>query len=216
MTGMANQETIEARYSGADITAAQLDHEDWAHSLPVAISHYWSGDLAPATRHAEARIIWTPEALNVRFDCRQNEPLIVNPHPQTEEKTMGLWDRDVGELFVAPDTTALNQYFEFEAAPTGEWIDLAISAKPDWRDTDWQFHSGMSSAARVGTDHVVIAMRIPWSEQIPKPMRGDEWRINLCRCVGSGEDRGYLAWRPTRTEKPNFHVPAVFGRLRFG
>ncbi|MGH9882352.1 MAG: carbohydrate-binding family 9-like protein, partial [Pyrinomonadaceae bacterium] len=78
------------------------------------------------------------------------------------------------------------------------------------------FHSGMSTATRVASDHVVIAMRIPWSEQISKPMRGDEWRGNLCRCVGSGEDRGYLAWRPTRTEKPNFHVPEVFGRLRFG
>ncbi|MGH9882306.1 MAG: hypothetical protein ACRD6N_12790, partial [Pyrinomonadaceae bacterium] len=100
---MADQETIEAHYSGADVTADQLDHEIWTHAIPALISHYWSGALAPHERHAEAKIIWTPDALNVRFDCRQNEPLIVDPNPQTKAKTLGLWDRDVSELFVAPD-----------------------------------------------------------------------------------------------------------------
>jgi hypothetical protein len=40
------------------------------------------------------------------------------------------------------------------------------------------------------------------------------WRINLFRCVGVGDDR-YLAWQPTYTAEPSFHVPEVFGWLDF-
>jgi len=58
-------------------------------------------------------------------------------------------------------------------------------------------------------------MTIPWSKRIPKPKCGDEWKANLFRCVGPDEATRYLAWRPTRTPEPNFHVPEVFGVLRF-
>jgi hypothetical protein len=39
--------------------------------------------------------------------------------------------------------------------------------------------------------------------------------VNLCRCVGEDPDRGYLAWRPTHTAEPNFHVPTAFGTIVF-
>src|SRR5206468_5615442 len=104
---------------------------------PVQITHYWSGDPAPAARHAEARLCWNDEGLIVRFVCEQHEPLIVAEHPVTDGKTIGLWDRDVCEIFVAPDTTTPNRYFEFEAAPTGEWIDLGIQITPAGKETEW-------------------------------------------------------------------------------
>jgi Carbohydrate-binding family 9 len=213
---MTDRHTVEAHFSATDLSADQFDHDVWKHALPVAITHYWSGELAPFERHAEARIIWTPESLSVRFQCRQAEPLIAIQNPRLDSKTIGLWDRDVAELFVAPNPNTPNEYFEFEAAPTGAWLDLGISTRPDGRETDWMYRSGMTAAARIETDHVLIAIRVPWSESLPKPERGDEWRANLCRCVGDGENRGYLAWRPTFSEKPNFHVPEAFGGLIFG
>jgi hypothetical protein len=48
-----------------------------------------------------------------------------------------------------------------------------------------------------------------------KPKSGDVWLGNLLRCVGRDPDRGYLAWQPTMTEKPNFHVPEKFGEFEF-
>jgi hypothetical protein len=62
---------------------------------------------------------------------------------------------------------------------------------------------------------VTIGLRIPWSEKIPKPQRGEEWRVNLFRCVGPESEQRYLAWQPTETSQPNFHVPEAFGWLRF-
>jgi hypothetical protein len=156
----------------------------------------------------------------VRFVCSDAEPLLVNANPQLDKKTLGLWHKDVFEIFVAPDASTPDRYFEFEAAPTGEWVDLAISFAPNdslapgKRQTDFEFQSGMTTAASVANGRISVAICIPWSDAIPKPSRGDEWRVNLFRCVGEGDER-YLAWQPTFTAEPNFHVPEVFGRLRF-
>lgn len=207
-------ETIEALYSDIDLAASQFDHPRWPWAQPIQIARHWSGEEAPVSRQAEARIIWSKESLVVRFVCRQHEPLIVSSNPQLNQKTIGLWDRDVCEIFIAPDAGMANRYFEFEAAPTGEWVDLAISLGPTGRETDPQFHSGMSTAARMANGELTITMRIPWGESIPKPRRGDAWRVNLFRCVGIGYER-YLAWQPTFTPEPNFHVPQAFGCLRF-
>lgn len=207
--------TIHATHTANDFSPIELDHADWNRAPAVPLTQYWSGETAPPNRHAEARVLWSDTSLCVRFVCRQKEPLIVSSSPQTERKTMGLWDRDVCEAFVAPNPEQPEHYFEFEAAPTGEWLDLAVVMESGQRETEWSFESGMTTAARVDREQLTVAMRIPWTERIPQPLNGDLWRINLFRCVGSGKNRGYLAWQPTHTERPNFHVPAAFGRLVF-
>jgi hypothetical protein len=73
----------------------------------------------------------------------------------------------------------------------------------------------MKAAATVGERVVKIGMTIPWSDLIPKPGRGDLWLVNLFRCVGPEAPDRYLAWRPTHTPEPAFHVPEAFGPLRF-
>jgi alpha-galactosidase len=213
---MTETVNIEAVYSANHLATTDLDHSDWNRSEAIFLTHYWSGEPAPAGRHAEARLIWSDEALGVRFVCRQTEPLIVSANPQTETKSMGLWDRDVCEIFLAPNPEEPSRYFEFEAAPTGEWVDLAVQLKPAGREIERHFESGMTTKARLEKDQVTIGIRIPWRGSIHKPQRGERWRVNLFRCVGSGKSRGYLAWQPTRTEQPNFHVPDAFGSLVFG
>ena len=206
---------IVACYIPEPMGADEFDHPAWAACQPVQIEHYWSGEPAPASRHAEARVCWSDEALHVRFVGAQLEPLIVSENPVTTEKTLGLWDRDVCEIFVAPDAARPERYFEFEAAPTGEWVDLELVVRPGGRETDWDFKSGMMAAAKVEAESLKIGIRIPWGSAIPKPEQGDEWRANVFRCVGPEAADRYLAWRPTRTPEPNYHVPEAFGVLRF-
>ena len=206
---------IVANHIKEPIAVDQFDHAAWEGCQPVKIDHYWSGDPAPASRHAEARLCWSDEALHVRFIGEQHEPLIVADNPITDRKTLGLWDRDVCEIFVAPDPAHPERYFEFEAAPTGEWIDLGIVITPTGRETDWDFNSSMEVAALIEAQSVKIGIRIPWSDAILKPANGDAWLVNLFRCVGPEAPERYLAWRPTRTPEPNYHVPEAFGRLRF-
>lgn len=207
--------SLEAYRLDADIAADDLNNVVWSEARPVRLTQYWSGADAPLERHAEARVIRSDKALCIRFECQQHEPLVVSSEPQTALKTIGLWERDVCEIFIAPNADEPERYFEFEAAPTGEWLDLAIRRMIDKRETDWEYSSGMTAAARICEGRIVIAMRVPWEAFGHAPQTGERWRVNLFRCVGSGEGRGYLAWQPTRTALPNFHVPEAFGWLCF-
>lgn len=209
-------DAVEAFRTEADVGVSDFDHDAWSLARAVHIVRYWSGEAAPPERHAEARLLWNDEALTVRFVCRQAEPLIVSETPRLERKTIGLWDRDVCEIFIAPGPCDPERYYEFEAAPTGEWLDLRLRLTPQGRETDWDFDSGMTAAERISEERIEVALRVPWSAfGVPAPRAGDIWRANIFRCVGAGESRGYLAWRPTHAPEPFFHVPEKFGRLRF-
>lgn len=207
--------TAVARRTSLKLSATDLFHTEWEKARALHLMRYWSGEAAPPERHAEARLLWSDDALMVRFACRQEEPLVISEAPQTAEKTMKLWERDVCEIFIAPDGAKPERYFEFEVAPTGEWIDLAIHWKPEGRETDWHYRSGMTASGRIEEGRVLTAMRLPWEAFGRKPLAGERWRLNLFRCVGAGPTRGYLAWQPTCTEQPNFHVPNSFGWLCF-
>ncbi|PYT05234.1 MAG: hypothetical protein DMF60_12605, partial [Acidobacteria bacterium] len=182
---------------------------------PILIRRYWSSEAAPAHRSAEARVLWSDKGLHILFNYPQQEPLVVSESPQTSGKAMRLWDRDVCEVFLAPGSKTPEKYFEFEGAPTGEWLDVGIRFTEQGREADWSFHSGMSVTAKVEGELILISMHIPWGSEIPKPSPSDIWRPIFFRCAGKGEGRGYVAWQPTLTEEPSFHVPELFGRLRF-
>jgi len=214
---MNEDNIVEARRARARVQVAELEHEEWARARPVRLARYWSGEAAPLARQAEARLLWDEEALSARFVCEQREPLVVSARPERGWKTVGLWERDVCEMFVAPRAEDPSRYFEFEVAPTGEWLDLALRVTKEGRETDWGFYSGMTATARISADSVTVAMRVPWDAfgTPAAPRVGERWRVNLFRCVGAGETRGYIAWQPTLTPEASFHVPEKFGWLHF-
>ncbi len=186
-----------------------------AGSNAVRIETYWNGDRCLASREFTCSLSWSDAGLVVFFDASQKEPIILTADPVLDEKTIGLWERDVCEIFIAPDRNEPRRYFEFEVAPTGEWLDLSIDLTSGERVTDWDYNSGMKAAAKIEDGRVLMAMKIPWEAFGRKPKAGDVWLGNIFRCVGEGETRGYLAWQPTMTEKPNFHVPEAFGEFEF-
>jgi Carbohydrate family 9 binding domain-like len=211
----SDEKTAVARWAFDPPAVDDFGSAGWETAVPILLTRYWSGALAAVERHAEARVIWSTKGLHALFACRQEEKLVVSDTPQTGKKTLGLWDRDVCEIFVAPDALTPEKYFEFEAAPTGEWLDVEISFADGERLSNWEFHSGLKVAANVEASRLLIGMFIPWSRKLPQPQKDDQWRANFFRCIGSGENRGYLAWQPTYTPEPGFHVPSAFGWLRF-
>lgn len=198
-----------------DVRPGVLDHNFWDKAKVVRVDKYWSGVDAPKERSFDARLLWSDTRLYVRFDAEQHEPLVVSDDPDTSKKVLGLWDRDVCEIFIAPDRSMPDKYFEFEIAPTGEWVDLAIEVTPAERLTDRDYVSGMVAAAQVLPAKVIEIITIPFEAFGRKPMAGDIWLGNLFRCIGIGPTRGYLAWKPTLTETPSFHVPKAFGEFEF-
>jgi hypothetical protein len=212
---MSGENTAKISNVAHDFEIDALDDPVWSNAETVLIDRYWSGESAPAYRQFETRLLWSETSLYVRFDSRQGESLIVSETPDLIKKAMGLWDRDVCEIFLAPDPTAATKYYEFEIAPTGEWLDVAVEVLPDRRVSDWGYHSGIKTVARLENDRIISAMRIGWDAFGCKPKIGDVWLGNLFRCVGKDPDRGYLTWQPTYTSVPSFHVPERFGRFKF-
>lgn len=206
---------IQIKHIEDDFSVQEFENNSWEKASEIIIEKYWSGEIAPVGRHFKTQLLWSNHAFYVRFEANQTEPLVVSDAPNLATKTRGLWDRDVCEIFVAPDSQEPRKYFEFEIAPNGEWIDLGIYQKPDERITDWDYDSGMQAAARIEKDKIVMAIKIKWQAFGNTPRANDIWRGNLFRCVGAGATRGYLAWQPTRTPQPAFHVPEAFGEFEF-
>lgn len=210
-----NAPNVKINFSENDFPIDDLDSGFWKKASVLAIDKYWSGELAPLGRHFVAKLLWSETAFYVRFDANRSEALVVSTKPNLKSKTPGLWDRDVCEIFIAPDGNVPQKYFEFEIAPSGEWLDLSIEHLAGKREIDWEYVSGMESAARIENEKITMAVKVGWKAFGRTPKAGDMWLGNLFRCVGKGPERGYLAWQPTMTKTPDFHVPERFGRFEF-
>lgn len=206
---------LTIKHISNDLSIDRLDDESWKSAYETIVTKQWSGNVAPIGRHFKAQLLWSDTAIYVRFEANTDEPLVVSDKPDLTTKAIGLWDRDVCEIFIAPDKSIRNKYFEFEIAPTGEWIDLGINVTPKNRIADLEYKSGMTSAVSVEKNKVVMAIKIPFRSLGRVPKVGDIWLGNLFRCVGKCPTRGYLSWQATNTKKPNFHVPSKFGEFEF-
>jgi tetratricopeptide (TPR) repeat protein len=168
---------------------------------------------------SEIRMFWTDTDLYLLFTCPYKKLNIWEP-PQNDRPRNKLWDRDVVEFFLGSDWNEIRRYREFEIAPTGDWIDLAIDLSRRSYDRNWR--SGWKTAARIDeAAHVwYAAARVPLSAVSDAPVKpGSRWRMNLYRIDGEGPDakRHFLCWQPTcaGNRDPN-HVPENFATLVFG
>ena len=206
---------VAVNHISADFPVSDLANPAWKKSAEVAVDRYWSGKEAPAGRRFKARLLWSDTALYVRFEAAQAEPLVMSDQPILRKKTIGLWDRDVAEIFLAPDPKEPRKYYEFEVAPNGEWVDLFIDYTKENRKRHDEYASGMRSFARISDGKVNMAMVIDFKAFGRTPKAGDAWLGNLFRCVGKDPNRGYLAFNPTETPEPSFHVPEKFVEFEF-
>ena len=102
---------------------------------------------------------------------------------------------------------------QFEVAPTGQWVDLRINRVDVTHD--WQWKSGMKTAAQIDETHWRVAMAIPFAAFGITPQVGDAWDANLFRVSCVNGERQFLAYSPTFTDAPSFHVPERFVKLSF-
>ena len=216
-----NNRVNEPRPSAAEIVASFVDHEinldashpaaEWKQASPVVFSSDWQGRNPDPTRATQVRLLWSRQTLYLRFECRYRH-LHVFPDAEPSGRHGHLWDRDVAEAFLQSDPSRERFYREFEVSPNGMWVDLNIF--PGGLE---DLKSGLKRSAFLDEKSHT------WSAELAIPLRSltDRfdpsaiWRANFYRIEGKQEPRAYLAWQPTHTPQPNFHVPRAFGRLRF-
>lgn len=203
---------VVATYVAHEITpAASHPAAEWQGAVPITFCADWQGEKADPGRETQIRVLWSRQTLYLRFECRYRE-LFLFPDADPNGRRDHLWDRDVAEAFLQPDPSHQRCYKEFEVSPNGMWIDLEV-------------FSGGVADLRSGLQRSVVVDQISrvWIAEIAIPIRAltldfnpnEVWRANFYRVEGSQEPRAYLAWQPTGTPQPNFHVPNAFGRLRF-
>jgi hypothetical protein len=207
-----NQCEITARYVPHEISIdAANPAAEWQSAPPVRFSEDWRGENRDPELETEVRVLWTNATLFLRFVCRYRE-LFVFSDSDANGRRDHLWDRDVAEAFLQPEPSPERCYKEFEIAPNGMWIDLDISP------------SGLADlkSGLIRSVHVDEQRQI-WTAGTAIPMKAITnnfdsaaiWRANFYRVEGRVEPRHYMAWQPTHTPQPNFHVPQKFGTLRF-
>lgn len=212
---------IVSSFSAEDfVPDGNLDKRVWQRTDRVVFDHDWMGEHHFPESETQVASLWTPAHFYFAFWCRYTD-LNVYEGEDPAAQRLGLWDRDVAEIFLNPVPARVNHYFEFEVAPNNQWIDLEVDLDKDpVYDHTWD--SNFRHATRIDPDARIwtLEMQIPAaSVDVPLIRSGWECRINFYRCDGLGDDtqRRFLAWSPTFCTNASdyFHVPGRFGRIRF-
>ncbi len=191
---------------------------EWRNASSAWIVKDCSRTLDYPNLKTEVKGFWTDTDLHLLFVCPYETLNVFLPADNSKARRK-LWDRDVVEIFLGDDWDNIRHYREYEIAPTGDWIDLAIDldkkgAGGGWR-SGWKTSAGIDEAAHVW----YAAAKIPLQSVSTAPVKpGTRWRMNLYRIEGQGEDpqRHFMCWQPTCVigRDPN-HVPENFGSLLF-
>jgi alpha-galactosidase len=207
----ALQGEIVATYvDGVSLDAAH-PAEAWERAHPIVFSSDWQGENAEAGRETLVRVLWSQKYLYVRFECHYRE-LFTFEDSEPNGRRDHLWDRDVAEAFLQPDPSRERFYREFEVSPNGMWVDLDIfpGGRADL-GSGLQRSAFLDKKSQTWSAELAISMKSLTTKFDPSAI----WRANFYRVEGRNEPRAYLAWQPTHTPQPNFHVPKAFGKLRF-
>jgi hypothetical protein len=173
-------------------TAGPLDTDPngtlWRGAASAWIVRDCTRTAAYPALKTEVRGFWTDTHLYLLFICPYDKLNVFLP-AQNESARNKLWDRDVVEVFLGDDWKNIRHYREFEVAPTGDWIDLAIDLDRNSYDRNWR--SGWQRMGRIDEEakRWYAAMAIPLKSVSEAPMRaGTRWRANLYRIEGEGPD----------------------------
>ena len=197
--------------SKADHDGSFPDTAAWEAVSPVVFCADWRGQNADAGRKTEVQLLWSRQALHLRFRAQFRS---LDLYPTKNRRQEKLWLRDVAEVFLQPAGTA-EGYKEFEISPNGDWLAINIFSEAQGRfsrlDCDVKSRGTVDESQHVWTAEIAIPMKCLTADFDP----GANWRVNFFRIEGMKPDRFFSAWHPTNTPQPYFHVPEAFGELRF-
>jgi alpha-galactosidase len=180
----------------------------WGKAPEVSFCSDWRAENRDPERETRVQLLWSPDDLFVRFQCRYRE---IFAYAGANSRRDRLWQWDVAEVFLQPESSEPRRYKEFEISPNGDWLDLDIA--PGEKSI---LFCGLRS--RVVVDpraHIWIAeLGIPFNSLTEDFDPHEPWRLNFFRIEGQEPNRFYSAWIPTCTPQPNFHVPERFGTLQ--
>jgi uncharacterized protein (DUF362 family) len=187
----------------------KADDAVWKRATPVTWTTDWSGAKTGTT--TRARFAWSSTALYALFEL-DNAGLFVDHGKPLGEERESLFKEDCVEIFLGHDPADPKHYLEIELGPFGHYFDLEVRLGTK-HDTAWQSGARIATTQDAAGRRAVIEVALGAKEIVKLLHAGARLPLGLYRMEGRSP-RQYLAWSPTRTRKPNFHVPDAFGVLR--
>lgn len=183
----------------------------WAAAPVLSFDTDWAGRTTPVT--TRVRALWGKDALYLLWELEGSELFTDRTRPIDAER-VDLYEEDAVELFLAPDAANRRRYAEIELGPFGHWFDLWIdrSGKKVRSDAAWSGGLTIGTTQDPAKRRAVIEVAITAPEIVAALAAEARLPAGLYRMDGKAPRR-YLAAFPTRTPKPNFHVPEAFGTL---
>jgi hypothetical protein len=206
------KEVHALRLTGDPPTIDGTIDDAWAAATPIHFDTDWQGHFTPVS--TRVRVLWSPRGLYMLWEL-DGAGLNTDRSRPADQERVDLYEEDTTEMFLVPDPAVLKRYFEIEVGPYGHFFDILVDRTPGSakrEDTSW------SAGLRIGTvrdeanRHVVIEVAIESPDVLAVLRPGAQLPLGLYRIEGKGK-RQYLAAFPTKTPKPNFHVPEAFGTL---
>ena len=195
-----------------------LDETDWQNAATVDpfLFPWWE---AGEQENTQARLLWDDEALYVSFVAHDQHiwaTYVNRDDPVSRD--------DAVEVFVAPDTSNAESYFNFEFNAIGTILDRSPrnGRSSSWNASDIEVAITIDGSLNDDgdTDNLwTTEIAIPFSSfegyapQLP-PQAGSVWRLNLYR-IGGRTNPQFSVWSDTQTPAPQYHVPSRFGIVRF-
>ena len=199
--------TYEVRFLGS---AGSID---WTRANLLAEFDFpWEDREAPETTF---RALWSDTALHFRFDCVDDD-LVLAEGADDREKVIG---SDRVEIFLTPDLS-LSPYYCLEMDPRGALLDYRGRFH---REFDWSWSCpGLELDQEIEGNRYSVEGTLPLetlralSVLAPgsREMHAGIYRAEFSTNPDGSTNHGWIAWVDPGTPRPDFHVPASFGRLR--
>jgi hypothetical protein len=155
--------------------------------------------------------MYSERALFALYELSQ-AGLVVDHSFPTDKERPRLYQEDCVELFLAPDPARPSRYYEIELGPAGHFLDLEVDRERKVENVAWSSGVVVATSSDAAARTAVIEARFTAPEIVAALKPGARLPLALFRMDGKAPRR-YLAWRPPRSKKPNFHVPEAFGTL---
>ena len=182
----------------------------WEKAPAITFDTDWSGK--PTSVKTSVRFAWSNDGLFVHWELDSAE-LNVDESKPVETERAKLYEEDCVELFLGQDASDRNKYWEIEVGPFGHFLDIAIDRTSKKSDVAWSSQSKITTKVERDKKHVTIDVAVRAPEVIAVLKKGARLPLGLYRMEGKSPGRQFLAWSPTKTTKPDFHVPTMFGTL---
>jgi hypothetical protein len=129
------------------------------------------------------------------------------------------------EFFVSPADDGI--YYNLECNAIGTVLMGSGHGRHDGVRADASVISGIRRLTTMGAEPFAeISGDIRWSVTLAIPLetffqheigdlRGKSFRANFYKCGDKLSNPHYVTWNPIGTEKPDYHRPEYFGRLKF-